>query len=331
VSYRWQYQSLVEPLEPSLVVAQNLDWLVETHRPPAGPEPLVQEGLWIGVLEPTLFVEQNLDWLRLTEQPLFAKPPLVQEGLWIGILEPTLFTEQNLDWLQQTNLPPDGKVPPVQVGLWVGVLKESLFVLEDVTMDKWFRPTEQPLFDKEPINVGPVWIGILERTLFTPQNLDWIPEPNQPPDGLPPLVQEGFWIGVLEPTEFVTFMMWYRPTEQPLFDKGPTYHLPSGDAVKPVVIIDWTDFGPYRTQFDDLSRQIEVTMRATAGELHVRIVDIDTGVELSSVSTQSSTKAIHRPESGGAFSISRNMKSQYGAVEGVTTQGEIWGVNAVKV
>lgn len=119
----------IAPLEPSLIVAQNLDWLREIETPQAQLQrDQLAAGVW-PVFVPTPFdwlmpasepqrkaaanvandSRQNVepiatglsvfDWFRGTEQPTLPPHPR-QQGQCTPVLEPSLTTVPPLDWMQ---------------------------------------------------------------------------------------------------------------------------------------------------------------------------------------------------------------------------------------
>lgn len=298
-----QYPSLVEPLEPSLIVAQNLGWLRDTEQPPAGIEPLVSTGYYVTdiVLLETITFDK---WAQQTNQPYLEIEYPNQEQTWGGIHEVTLYVPQNLDWLQQTNQP-YLEIEPVEPGerTFIGA---AAFTVEDVTLDKWFRPTETPPDTLEPINYGQVWTGILEPTLHVIQNLDWVPRTVDNPDDIEYPVDEGLWVGILNPDlyplVFADLDKWWQPTSQPLFDVEPTYTLPQGVSEEPVLVVFWSKITGKFPIHGYAIRKLVASLWTTGATVYVRLRDDTGGGYHGEVPCSSATETVVE---SGSFTVTR--------------------------
>lgn len=169
--FLWQYPAKVEPLEPSLVVEQNLDWLQPTNQPVRAEESPTWPPLQVQ-LEPSDYAVGliDLDWLVETQQPVADASDEYPTRFDVPfVVEPTLHVPQNLDWLQQTNQPIFEAEFPTLV--FVPGQFEPADYPELIDLD-WLVETQQPLRDL-PSNNSPyeaaarneaVWSGALNWT-----------------------------------------------------------------------------------------------------------------------------------------------------------------------
>src|SRR5262245_44083282 len=113
-----QYQRLAEPLEPSLFrPPPPLSWVGFDDNPPSGHRPR-QPGFHVRPAEPSL---------------VRPPPPLA----WVGF----------------DDSPPTGHRPRQQPSYFRSPLPAD-FQVEVITLDKWYRGTDQPYFPAKPRDPG---------------------------------------------------------------------------------------------------------------------------------------------------------------------------------
>ncbi len=164
----FQYQALIEPLEPSLfTVPATESWERPTNQPAVRAKRANREGFLVEPLEPSLFTVPALEsWERPTNHPAIRSKRHNREGFSVEPLDPSVFTVLTPGtWMPPTNTPiVKGKRHNLQ-GLLVEPLEPSLFTVPP--SESWERPTNQPLFKKRRHNLEGFLVKPLDPNGFT--------------------------------------------------------------------------------------------------------------------------------------------------------------------
>ena len=223
-------------LEPTLfIVPEFPDWWQQTNEPVRVKPTLVNEG-WFALDYNEIIVAVPVpamdSWFRPASEPTLPLEPL-NTGSYVSTLEPTLFVVPEFDWEQPTNEPiiplkqpqpfvfdfPWETILAIEVifDWWVQAnepIIQKQFLILDTSIDvfeqsiiadskfpDWFVLAQTPIIPL-PVNLG-YEVKPLEPTLFVIPTLDtWFKQAEEPTLPRQPLVNEGIWVGVLEPSLF---------------------------------------------------------------------------------------------------------------------------------
>lgn len=172
--------------------------------------------------EPADFIEQigpQVDWWQQYLPP-DPRGEIIRPYLFSQI-EPSEFVVSigpQVDWWQQTSEPvrPIEFIEPTAHGAYE--LEPAL--IEENRLDKWFRATEQPLFDRVDINQY-LGISVPMFEFFTTLNF-WSPSYPDLIEATPRAVDTGWWDGILVPQLAIVLPdRWFREIQQPIFEIPP--------------------------------------------------------------------------------------------------------------
>jgi len=287
---KFQYQGRAYPVYPISAEIVTVDkWFRLTETPPHKVRPLVSEGFpTIDPYQLTLAERSTIDkyWQQLSEPKRFKKP-LVPEG--ISVFDTREFRVPVDRWFRETGLPPKTYKPLIREGQQVND-PFQLTQAERISYDKWFSPLERPRWDRkrlqhvfpslfgqerlhvvEEVTLDKYWKQVAEPKRFRSElvregvnvtdtaqilvNLEkywkqlsepvrvgkqlvregiavfdtkefrvdldrWYRETQLPPKAAKPLVKEGYTIDPYQLTlaERTSYDKWFAPLERPRFD-----------------------------------------------------------------------------------------------------------------
>lgn len=224
----WQGDMAGQPLEPSaFLTPPAVSWYRQPSEPVRGnprtqdyqryfAHPSVETTLDTGL--------PHIGWFVPASEPVRSIPPGSSRliGAQVGVIEPTNFlSPPTLVWWQQPSEPVRDQLPRVR-GIGLSLLNEpqSDMTAETVTMDKWFRRTEEPV---RGARFAEPWLARvekpLEQSLYLVSGISpdrWWRQPSEPVRQVPAALQATWFATEPEPSLYLTpahIGWWVQPSE----------------------------------------------------------------------------------------------------------------------